>query len=74
MKKTLLSLLALFAVATVWAQVPFKATTIVDGEFAPGTVWYTMGIGDGAKLIKDNAGADHIALGTSVVKGVDEEL
>ena len=74
MKKTLLSLLALFAVATVWAQVPFKATTIVDGEFAPGTVWYTMGIGEGAKLIKDNAGADHIALGTSVVKGVDEEL
>lgn len=74
MKKILLSMLALFAVAAVWAQVPFKATTIVDGDFAPGTVWYTMGIGEGAKLIRDNAGADHIALGTSVVKGVDEEL
>ena len=65
---------ALFAVATVWAQVPFKTTTIVDGEFAPGTVWYTMGIGEGAKLIKDNAGADHITLGTSIAKGADDEL
>ena len=74
MKKTLLSMLAFLAVATVWAQVPFKTTTIVNGEFAPGTVWYTMGIGDGAKLIKDNADADHIALGVSLAKGNDDEL
>ena len=74
MKKLLLSMLSLFAVATVWAQVPFKATTIVNGEFAPGTTWYTMGIGEGLKLIKDNAGADHIALGTSLAKGKDDEL
>ena len=65
---------ALLVVATVWAQVPFKATTIVDGEFAQGTTWYTMGIGVGAKLIKDNAGADHIALGVSTPKGNDDEL
>ena len=74
MKKLLLSMLSLFAVAMVWAQVPFKATTIVNGEFAPGTTWYTMGIGEGLKLIKDNAGADHIALGTSLAKGTDDEL
>ena len=67
-------MLSLFAVAIVWAQVPFKATTIVNGEFAPGTTWYTMGIGEGLKLIKDNAGADHIALGTSLAKGEDDEL
>ncbi len=74
MKKTLLSLLSLFAVASVWAQVPFKVTTIENGEFAEGTTWYTMGIGEGAKLIKDNAGADHIALGMSTPKGDDDEL
>lgn len=74
MKKTLLSMLALLFVATVWAQVPFKVTTIVNGEFAQGTTWYTMGIGEGAKLIKDNAGADHIALGVSTPKGNDDEL
>lgn len=67
-------MLALFAVATVWAQVPFKATTIVNGDFAPGTIWYTMGIDKGAKLIKDNAGEDHIALGVSIPKGLDDEL
>ena len=74
MKKTFTFLLSLFAVASVWAQVPFKATTIENGEFAEGTTWYTMGIGDGAKLIKDNAGAEFITLGSSLVTGADEEL
>ena len=74
MKRIFTSLLSLLVVAGAWAQVPFKVTTIENGEFAEGTTWYTMGIGDGAKLIKDNAGADHIALGTSVVKGTDDEL
>ena len=75
MRKSLLfSLLSLFAVASAWAQVPFKVTTIENGEFADGTTWYTMGIGTGAKLIKDNAGADHIALGVSTPKGNDDEL
>lgn len=74
MKKTFTFLLSLFAVASVWAQVPFKATTIENGEFAEGTTWYTMGIGDGAKLIKDNAGAEFITLGSALVTGADEEL
>ena len=75
MRKSLLfSMLSLFAVASAWAQVPFKVTTIENGEFAQGTTWYTMGIGVGAKLIKDNAGADHIALGVSTPKGNDDEL
>ena len=65
---------AVVSTAAMFAQVPFKATTIENGEFAEGTTWYTMGIGDGAKLIKDNAGADHIALGVSTPKGNDDEL
>ena len=74
MKKTFTFLLSLLAVASVWAQVPFKVTTIENGQFAEGTTWYTMGIGEGAKLIKDNAGAEYIALGVSVPKGNDDEL
>ena len=75
MRKSLLfSLLSLFAVACAWAQVPFKVTTIENGEFAPGTTWYTMAIGEGAKIIKDNEGADHIALGSSLAKYTDNEL
>ena len=70
---TLLSCAVLSTVATI-AQVPFKVTTIENGEFAQGTTWYTMGIGNDAKLIKDNAGADHIALGISTPKGNDDEL
>ena len=74
MKKFLLSMLSLFAVASMWAQVPFKVTTIENGEFAEGTTWYTMAIGEGAKLIKDNAGAEYITLGSALVSGADEEL
>ena len=65
---------SLFSATAMFAQVPFKVTTIENGEFAEGTTWYTMGIGTGAKLIKDNAGADHIALGVSTPKGNDDEL
>ena len=74
MKKLLLSVLSLFIVTSMFAEVPFKVTTIENGEFAAGTTWYTMGIGVGLKLIKDNAGADHIALGVSTPKGNDDEL
>lgn len=69
-----LFLCGLFSATAINAQVPFKVTTIENGEFAEGTTWYTMGIGEGAKLIKDNAGADHIALGVSTPKGNDDEL
>ena len=74
MRKILLSLISLFVVVGVGAQVPFKTTTIVNGEFAEGTTWYTMAIGSGGRLIKDNAGAEYITLGSSVVKGEDGEL
>ena len=73
-KPLLLSLLSFFAVAIACAQVPFKVTTIENGEFAQGTTWYVMAIGDGGKLIKDNAGADFITLGTAQLTGADDEL
>lgn len=72
MKKLLLSMLSLFAVASICAQVPFKVTTIENGEFAEGTTWYTMVIGDGALGIKDNEGAEYITLGR--VKYEDKDL
>ena len=53
MKKLLLSVLSLCVVTGMMAAVPFKVTTIENGEFAQGTTWYTMGIGEGAKLIKE---------------------
>ncbi len=65
---------SILSTAAMFAQVPFKVTTIENGQFAEGTTWYTMGIGTGSKLIKDNAGADHIALGVSTPKGNDDEL
>ena len=70
MKKTLLVLLLLVMALlpqTLQAQVeaPFKTTTIVNGEFAKGTVWYTMQIGASQHIISDNGTADKIALQTS---------
>ena len=44
---------------------PFKTTTIVNGEFAQGTVWYTMQIGASQHIISDNGTADKISLQTS---------
>lgn len=44
-------------------EVPFQTTTIVDGQFAKGTVWYTMQLGSSQNIIADNGSADHIALG-----------
>ena len=56
-------MLLLFCMTGMFAAVPFKVTTIENGEFASGTTWYTMAIGAGSKAIKDNAGADRITLG-----------
>lgn len=56
----------LMLAATAWADVPFKATTVTDGEFAAGTTWYTMTIGAANLLISDNNGAESIALGGEI--------
>lgn len=43
-------------------NLPFKTTTIVDGKFAVGTVWYTMQIGAAQHIISDNGTAENIVL------------
>lgn len=50
------------AALAAWADVPFKTTTIVDGNFAAGTTWYTMQIGTNQHLISDNGEADRVKL------------
>lgn len=70
MKKTLLGLASLVMALlpqTLQAQVeaPFKTTTVANGEFAQGTVWYTMQLGSSQHVISDNGTANHIALQTA---------
>ena len=69
MKKFFTFILAMFAVLTqAFADtVPFKVTTIVDGDFAGDTQWYTMQIGNSKSVISDNGEANHIALKGGVV-------
>ncbi|MBO5134984.1 MAG: exo-alpha-sialidase [Bacteroidaceae bacterium] len=55
-------LICSFLVTALSAAVPFKTTTISNGEFAKGTVWYTMQIGANQFVISDNEGADRIKL------------
>ena len=71
MKKLLLSMLSLFVVTSMLAAVPFKVTTIENGEFAPSTTWYTMAIGEGAKALKDNNGGEYVPLGRAVYEPQD---
>ena len=61
-KSLLLTFLWLFFIGTASAQLPFKTTTIVDGQFAANTTWYTMQIGSAQHLISDNGTADRISL------------
>ena len=60
--RLLSTLICSFLVTALAAAVPFKTTTISNGEFAKGTVWYTMQIGTNQNVISDNAGADRIKL------------
>lgn len=53
----------LLLAASAWADVPFKTTTVTDGQFAASTTWYTMTISANNLLISDNNGAESIALG-----------
>ena len=71
MRKFLLSMLSLSVITSMFAAVPFKVTTIENGEFAPGTTWYTMAIGEGAKALKDNNGGEYIPLGRATYEPQD---
>ncbi len=67
-------LLAMCAVATAWADVPFKVTTIENGEFAKGTTWYTMTCAANRFYLSDNGTADHIALNRPTSDFEDADL
>ncbi len=53
---------------------PFKTTTIVNGQFAQGTVWYTMQLGASQYIISDNGEASSIAFQTSQTSLEDADL
>ena len=50
----------------------FTPTTIVNNEFAQGTVWYTMQIAANGYVIDNNGTADYIALDDVVSDAIDE--
>lgn len=73
-KSSLLLALTLCLPCAAQAQTgePLKVTTIENGAFAEGTVWYTMNIG-GTTRISSNKGASYITLGGQPT-GADEDL
>ncbi len=73
-KHLLISFLALCSAMYAVAATPFKTTTIVGGQFAQGTTWYTMRIGTGGSIISDNAGAENITLGRATTEYEDCDL
>lgn len=52
----------------------FRTTTIVDGKFADGTVWYTMQLSAAGWYLSDNAGAEYIALNNNKTQFKDADL
>jgi hypothetical protein len=63
-----------FVVSALAAAVPFKTTTISNGNFAKSTTWYTMQIGTSQHIISDNAGADRIKLQKATTELADADL
>lgn len=56
------------------SELPFKTTTIVDGRFAQGTMWYTMQIGSSQNIISNNGTAENIALQRTQTSLEDADL
>lgn len=55
--------LSILCAASGWADVPFKVTTIENGQFAEGTTWYNMAIGADNLLISNTVESGAIQLG-----------
>lgn len=45
----------------------YETTTIEEGDFAGGTTWYTIQIGQQGYVLSDNAGVGYIALDNTIV-------
>ena len=72
-RNLLTSLLTLFASATLWAA-PFVTTTVTNGQFAEGTQWYTMRLGNGGAILSDNEGASFISIGRATTQYEAKDL
>lgn len=72
-RKLLITLLTLFASATLWAA-PFVTTTVTNGQFAEGTQWYTMRLGEGGAILADNENAEFISVGRATTQYEDKDL
>lgn len=65
----------LVAVASAaWADVPFKTSTVENGEFGSGTIWYTMQIGNNGYVISNNGTANYISLTKTTSELDDADL
>ncbi len=72
-RKFPITLLTLFASATLWAA-PFVTTTVTNGQFAEGTQWYTMRLGEGGAILADNENAEFISVGRATTQYEDKDL
>lgn len=52
----------------------FRTTTITDGKFAEGTVWYTLQLSAAGWYLSDNAGAQYIELKNNKTQLKDADL
>lgn len=59
--------------SAAWADVPFKPTTITNGQFAADTEWYVLENGQSKLRISDNGTNNYIQLGGLMTKD-DENL
>ena len=55
-------LLCLVLGSPSFAATPFVTTTVENGQFAEGTVWYTLTIAASKLRISNNDGAEYIQL------------
>ena len=66
-------LLCLVLGSPSFAATPFVTTTVENGQFAEGTVWYTLTIAASKLRISNNDGAEYIQLGGHI-SGADSDL
>ncbi len=74
MKQQILAGLAALALTASAADLPFKTTTIVNGQFAADTEWYAMQIGSQGYVIGASALETPITLTSTTANWTDAEL
>ena len=72
--QTFCALLGAFSAFTAWADVPFKVTTLNGEQFAKGTSWYSLRIGNNQSYITDNGTQNFISLSRATTQYADEDL